>query len=49
MRLHALEDERMWFAILLSFGDKVTVQHPESLKIRLIETAKNILSLYKQW
>jgi len=48
MQLHALEDERMWFAMLLSFGDKVTVMQPESLKTRITETAKNLLSLYEQ-
>lgn len=47
MRLNVLEDERMWFAALLSFGDKVTVVKPEELKIRLMETAEKILSLYK--
>jgi len=46
MQLNALEDERMWFAMLLSFGDKVTVLQPESLKMRLMKTAENILSLY---
>ena len=47
MQIHVLEDERMWFAMLLSFGDKVTVLQPESLKIRITEIAKNILSLYE--
>jgi len=49
MQIHALEDERMWFAMLLSFGNKVKVLEPESVKMRLTETAQNILSLYKQW
>jgi len=47
MRMYALTDERMWFAMLLSFGNKVTVLEPEELKMRLTETAGNILSLYK--
>ena len=47
MRMYALEDERMWFAMLLSFGNKVTVLEPDELKTRLVETAENILSLYK--
>ena len=47
MRMCALEDERMWFAMLLSFGNKVTVLEPDELKTRLAETAENILSLYK--
>ncbi|MCL2420327.1 MAG: YafY family transcriptional regulator [Defluviitaleaceae bacterium] len=48
MHLHVLEDERMWFAMLLSFGNKVTVVEPVSLKMRLTKTAENILSLYQQ-
>jgi predicted DNA-binding transcriptional regulator YafY len=48
MRLHVLEDERMWFAMLLSFGNNVTVLEPEELKNRLIETAENIFTLYKE-
>ena len=48
LHLSVLEDERMWFAMLLSFGDRVTVLAPEKLKARLTETAENILSLYKK-
>jgi len=47
MRMYALEDERMWFAMLLSFGNKVTVLEPDELKTRLVKSAENILSLYK--
>jgi predicted DNA-binding transcriptional regulator YafY len=46
MRIYVLEEERMWFAMLLSFGNKVTVLEPEELKSRLIENAENILTLY---
>lgn len=48
MRMQALTDERMWFAMLLSFGNLITVLNPEELKNRLTETAENILSLYKK-
>lgn len=48
MHMQVPEDERIWFAVLLSFGDKVTVLEPESLKTRLTKTAKNILSLYEK-
>jgi predicted DNA-binding transcriptional regulator YafY len=48
MQMYVLEDERMWFAMLLSFGNNVTVLEPEELKTRLTETAKNILTLYKE-
>jgi len=47
MRMYALEDERMWFAMLLSFGDKIKVLEPEELITRLTTTAENIFSLYK--
>jgi len=49
MRIHATEDERMWFAMLLSFGNMVKVLKPVELKNRLMETAENILSVYKEW
>lgn len=48
MRMYSLEDERMWFAMLMSFGDKVTVLEPEELKTRIAETAEKTLSLYKK-
>lgn len=38
--------ERLWKALLLSFGDKVKVIGPESYKEELIETAKKFLSNY---
>jgi len=46
LRMSVLEDERMWFAMLLSFGDKVTVLEPEELKMRLIDTAEKVVSAY---
>jgi len=45
-RVRALEDERLWFAMLLSFGDSVQVLEPEELKVRLKDTAAQILSVY---
>jgi predicted DNA-binding transcriptional regulator YafY len=48
MQLHVLEEERMWFAMLLSFGDNIAVLEPDELKSRLLETAENIVSLYKE-
>lgn len=38
--------ERLWKALLLSFGDKVKVIGPEQYKKELIETAQNFLSNY---
>lgn len=40
------EKERLWKALLLSFGDKVRVTAPESYRKELIETAQNFLSNY---
>ena len=47
MRINAYETERMWFAMLMSFGDAVEVLEPEEVRTRVKETAKNIFSLYK--
>ena len=48
LRMSVMEDERMWFAMLMSFGDKVTVLEPDELRIRIAETARNILSAYNK-
>lgn len=38
--------ERMWFSLLLGFGDKVQVLEPEELKQMLRKKAEEILSVY---
>ena len=38
--------ERMWFSLIMGFGDQVQVLEPESLKIMLKQKAKEILSMY---
>lgn len=38
--------ERLWKALLLSFGNEIKVIGPEPYKKELIETAKNFLSNY---
>lgn len=38
--------ERLWKALLLSFGDRVKVVAPEEYKRELIDTARNFLSNY---
>lgn len=38
--------ERLWKALLLSFGNKVKVVGPEEYKMELIQTAQNFLSNY---
>ena len=40
------ENERLWKALLLSFGSRVRVVAPESYKNELIKTAQNFLSNY---
>lgn len=45
--LHLPETERMWFSLLLGFGDKVEVLEPLELKGRLVEKACEVLKLYK--
>ena len=44
--IHVPAKERLWKALLLSFGDKVKVIGPEEYKKDLIETAQNFLSNY---
>lgn len=48
MNIHLPEDERMWFAMILSFGNMVMVLEPDDLKTRIIETVENVLSLYRK-
>ena len=38
--------ERLWKALLLSFGDRVKVVGPEDYQVELIETARKFLSNY---
>lgn len=46
--LHLPENERMWFSLLLGFGNKVEVLEPLELKNRLIDKACEVLNLYKE-
>jgi predicted DNA-binding transcriptional regulator YafY len=38
--------ERMWFSLLLGFGDKAQVLEPDELKVMLKQKAEEILSIY---
>lgn len=38
--------ERMWFSLLMGFGDQVEVLQPEELRDMLAEKAREILSIY---
>ena len=44
--IHVPAKERLWKALLLSFGDAVTVVSPKDYKEELIKTAKTFLSNY---
>lgn len=46
MFIHVPQNERLWKALLLSFGDKVKVISPEGYKDELIHTARQFLSQY---
>ncbi len=41
------ENERMWFSLLLGFGNEVEVLEPEELRMRLKEKSEEIFRLYK--
>ncbi len=38
--------ERMWFSLLMGFGDQIQVLEPEELKVLLKQKAEGILSIY---
>lgn len=39
--------ERMWYSLLLGFGNKIEVLEPEALRVRLRNLAKDIYELYR--
>ncbi len=41
------ENERMWFSLLLGFGDQAEVLSPPELRDRLRRQAKNLLAVYE--
>jgi len=45
--LTVIENERMWFAFMLSFGGDIEVIEPEQLKRRLVEHSKKIINKYE--
>ncbi len=46
MQIHVPAKERLWKALLLSFGNKVTILSPESYKEELVQTAKEFYTNY---
>lgn len=47
LELSVPENEHMWFAMLLSFGDDIEIISPDILKKRIIEHSKKIIDKYK--
>lgn len=45
--LHLPENERMWFSLLLGFGDMVKVLEPQELIDQLLQKSSEIRNLYK--
>jgi predicted DNA-binding transcriptional regulator YafY len=46
LSIGAIDSDRLWFSLLLGFGDKVEVIEPEHLRNRLREASEKILNLY---
>ena len=47
MEIHGIENERMWFSLLLGFGDKVQVLEPTEIIDMLKEKSAEIQKLYE--
>ena len=43
---YVLEEERLWFAFILSLGDGIKIVSPEHIRTRIVEQAKKILKSY---
>ncbi|MDE6698248.1 MAG: YafY family transcriptional regulator [Lachnospiraceae bacterium] len=48
MEATVVENEQLWIGTLLSLGDNVEVIKPEKIRMRLLESAEKIISLYKK-
>lgn len=48
MKLYVIENEHLWFGMLLSLGDGIEIKAPEHIRDRVLDTAKNIISLYQK-
>jgi predicted DNA-binding transcriptional regulator YafY len=48
MALRLPRNERMWFSLMMGFGDGITVLAPDELKRRLLEKAREILNQYPE-
>lgn len=47
MRLHVPEEEHFWYSSILAFGNQIQIIEPESLRIRICDSCRQILSLYE--
>ena len=41
MKLYVIENEHLWFGMLLSLGDGIEIKAPEHIRNRVLESAKN--------
>lgn len=48
MTLYVIENEHLWFGTLLSLGSGIEIIEPENIRMRVLEAAKEIVSLYHQ-
>lgn len=48
MALHLPKNERMWFSIMLGFGNKIKVLEPKELENKITEAAKEIINNYSE-
>lgn len=48
MTLRVIESEHFWFGSMLALGDSIEVMEPEHIRLRVLEAAGKIVSLYKK-
>ena len=48
MTLSVIENEHLWFGTLLSLGDGLEIIAPEPIRLRVLESAAQIISLYQK-
>jgi predicted DNA-binding transcriptional regulator YafY len=48
MVLNVIENEHLWFGMLLSLGDGIEVKAPEHIRNRVLESAKKMVALYQK-
>jgi predicted DNA-binding transcriptional regulator YafY len=48
MTLSVMEKEHFWFGALLSLGDGIEIIEPERIRVRVLNAAKKIVSMYEK-